>query len=110
MRLTIFTALLLMFTALVSCSEHSVLKVESSLQPIMLASSGAPLRGWDVCHQDGRELIYALHRDSSQVLFFDVAGGKPLDSVSLHQIDSLSPSNKDFGICVRSPDSIFVLL
>jgi hypothetical protein len=110
MRLFFLALIFLMFTALISCSEHSVLKAERSLEPVMLAPPGSMLKGWDVCNQNGKEILYALHRDSSQVLFFDVAGGKPFTSVSLHQLDSLSPNNKDFGICARSTDSIFVLI
>ncbi|MGL5889656.1 MAG: hypothetical protein ACRC3B_07220, partial [Bacteroidia bacterium] len=52
--------LFLMFTALVSCSEHSALRVERFQQPVMLASPGVQLRGWDVCLENDRELIYAL--------------------------------------------------
>jgi Domain of unknown function (DUF4221) len=110
MRLLLLAFIFLMFTAHFSCSEHFVLSVEIIQQPVMLASPGIQLKDWDVCHQNGSELIYALHRDSSQVLFFDVKGGNPLIRVSLHQLDSLSPNNKDFGICARSADSIFVLL
>ncbi|MCU0432326.1 MAG: DUF4221 domain-containing protein [Bacteroidia bacterium] len=97
-----------MFTALISCSEHVALEVKPSSAAVMTASPGIVLKAWDVCRYNGKELIYALHRDSLQVLFFEVKGGKPLYSVSLQQLDSLSPSNRDFGICARSPDSVFV--
>jgi hypothetical protein len=110
MKLTFSGFLLFMFTVLISCSEHVVLKTVHVSEPVMQASPGAMLKDWDVCRSNGKELLYALHRDSSELLFFDVQGGKPVAHVSLHEVDSLSPYNKDFGFCARSPDSVFVLL